>query len=251
VLVERLARAGSGAQQAAAYRLRIQPRQWEIDLPTALARRLLEVPIEAQFRALSVIADVDREAASAVFRQVAPHGWITAMAAEQVRDAAGRAHGERGLGVNAACVETCNMHVRCAFHAWSTCEVEGNPSDDDIDEFMRRARAALLQWMQHDHDEPEPQDREIDAEVAESQDDLPFLVLPPDAAFSAVLARIRDAWPHVPVMLRCTGDSLEPLAGRGLPHIALLDPPIVPAVEASIIAQHRDYVRRLDRRARG
>ncbi len=248
-LVHHLNKAGKDAQRSAAARLKIEPREWEIDLATAVARRLLEVPIEAQFDALRMIADTEPDVAIDLYEKVAPHGWITPDVAEQVRRAAGRPSGERGFGLNAERSVTCAMHVRSGFFGWQICEVEGSVSDDDVAEFVRRARASLLQWMRHDFDHAPPDDDEIDHEISVA-DDLPFLVLPIDAAFPAVVAAIRQAWPHVPILLRCPGESSELFASRGLPHAAMLEPPIEPAEEIRIMRLYANCRSSLRRRAR-
>ncbi|MES1255602.1 MAG: hypothetical protein ABUS56_08340 [Acidobacteriota bacterium] len=123
-------------------------------------------------------------------------------------------------------------------------------SDNDVEELLERSRGALLEWLGHDPDDHVPSDDEIDKAIAEADDDLPFLVLPLDAAFPAALLAVRTAWKHVPVLLRCSGESPEAFNARNLPFMTILQPAVVPAEEARIIPKHQEYLRTFRRRAR-
>lgn len=247
VLVKRLAAAGTGALRTAAGRLGIRP-SWRIDRATALTRQLLRAPMEQQYEALAVIADVDAELALKVYELVAPHSWISAVSAEQVRTVAKGESGKRGLALNTALSVTCLMHVRCGFHTWRACEVLGPASDRDVDELVAGARLALLHWMGLDFERDEvPCDRMINDLIVDASDMLPFLVLPPEAAFPAALEALRERWPDAPIVLR-HGD--EPLAGRQLETVTPLTPPIDAEEEARIVPLYERHQNVLNLRMR-
>lgn len=238
LLVQRLTAAGPGALRTAATKLGIRP-TWRIELQTAVARRLLQVPIELQYDALAVIADIDAELALHVYELVAPHSWISAASAEQVRTVARGPAGERGLGINTALTLTCAMHVRCGFHEWQACEVPSPTSDQEVDELVSGARLALLTWLRVDLESDDvPCDRKINNLIAAAPDILPFLVLPLEAALSPALDIVHERWPNAPVLLRYGG---EPLSGRQLGCLTMLEPPIDTEEEARIVPLYESH----------
>lgn len=249
-ITQALEPAGRSALSAAAERLSVTPEAMDLDLAQAVGQHLLEVSVDEQYQALRLIADVSVQVAIDVYKKVAPHGWVPSAAGDAVRAAAGRPRGQRGAGINASLPLTCGMYVSRAFHDWRACEVEGNVSDDDVEELVGRARLALLEWLQHPAEEPVPADADIDADVADAEDDLPFLILPLDAAFPAALAAVRERWPHVPILVRCAEETEAAFEARALPFTPILRPPIVPDEEAQNIHMYMNNMKALKRRGR-
>ena len=143
------------------------------------------------------------------------------------------------------------MYVRAGFFDWRPLPIEGGTSERDRAELADRARAYLLDWLGDREDEAD--DAELDAELAEAlgnaEADLPFLVLPPEAATTAVVADLSGRWPDVPLMLRCGADTAEEFERRALGEIGYLRPPVDSAREAEVLPLRRSKLLSYMRRA--
>jgi hypothetical protein len=248
-VVEELRVLGPGSLGTVAAHLEMKPASFETDLPTAVARRLLEVPLPVQFEALSLIAGTEkgRDVAITVHDLVAPHGWIEERAARQVRDTVARPAGERALGINTINMDSCSMHVHSGHHLWDACEIEGQLPEEDVDELVRRVRGVLLQCVEYVGGESFD-DPQLDEEIRGRVNlEMPFLVLPADAGFPEALDRIFSTWPHLPVLLRIDPDRF---AAVRLPHVAPLDPPVEPIAETTALDAYAKHCRRLSGRRR-
>jgi hypothetical protein len=232
---------------SAAHKLDLTLTDWDFDSdrPTAYARRLLEVGIERQVESLHRIADADPDIACDVFTTVAPHGWIPAEARTAVRESAARPAGERGVALNAAGMATCDMYVRAGFFSWEARAVEGAFGERAEQDIVDRARAALLAWL----GVPEAPDEDIDEAIRGEESTLPFLVLPPETRQSDV-TELRRRWPHIPLMVRCSGETQEDFGRRALEHVTYLRPPVDPDLESMVVRLSLHSVRSFERRPR-